>query len=447
MSVDAYRHVLALPGVLRLLGFAVLGRVPHAGASVVLTLYVVSTGRGYGAAGLVAAVSTIGTALGQPWRGRTVDRVGLRRALLPSVLVEAGAWAAIPFVSFRWLLVVAFVGGVMAVPIFTVVRQSLAVLVPVERQRTAYALDSIGTELTFMAGPAIGVLLATQWSATGAVVTVGVAIAVAGLGLMVLDPPTRSPAGDAGDEPAPGGPRDRAAPGDRVPVVPVIATARAALREPALLRDPALLAVLAATAGALAVLAGTEVSIVAHAREHGDVGLTWVVYVIWSLASLVGGLLLGASRRSVPPFLLLLGLGILTLPVGLAPGTWWLTLLVVPAGFLCAPTITATAAAVSRLVPEHRRGEAMGWYGSAMTLGIAAGVPGAGTAIDAVGPWAGFALVGGVGVGVALIGLLLIRWATDRPSSGELGAPSGVSPTCRPGRSSRTDRDDVEIDR
>ncbi|HST83564.1 MAG TPA: MFS transporter [Kineosporiaceae bacterium] len=410
MSLLAYRRVLALPGVLRLLAFAVLARVPHSGAGVVITLYVViGTGRGYAAAGLVAAMSTIGTAIGAPWRGRAVDRVGLRRALLPSVLAVATVWAAIPFLGFGALLFVAFVGGLLSVPIFTVVRQSLAALVPLPQQHTAFALDSIGTEITFMIGPALAVLLATQWSTTGTVFAVGATLALAGLGLMIFNPPTRS----------------AAQPNQR--------SESSALEggKPALLRDPALLAVLAITAGTLVVLSGTDVSIVAQVRATGDLGLTWVVFVAWSLSSLVGGLVFGAARRAVPPALLLLGLGLLTIPVGLASSAWWLAVAVLPAGFLCAPTLSATATVISRLVPEERRGEAMGWYGSAMTLGIAAGTPAAGAAIDVVGPWAGFALLGGVGVGVALIGLLLIPWGTDRPGSVDPGAPSGVSPTCR----------------
>jgi MFS family permease len=426
MSIVAYRHVLALPGVLRLLGFAVLARVPHAASTVVITLYVVlGMGRGYAAAGLVAAVSTIGVAIGGPWRGRAVDRYGLRRALLPSILVEAGTWAAIPFLGFGALLLVVFVGGLMAVPIFTVVRQSLAVLVPLPQQRTAYTLDSIGTELTFMAGPALGVLLATQWSTTGTVFTVGAALALAGTGLMVFNPPTRS-AVDPQEQslpPAEAEPAGRAEKAAAGRAEPEPAAGRA------LLRDPALLAVLAVTAVSLAVLAGTDVSIVAHVRADGQVGLAWVVFIAWSVSSLLGGLVFGATRRPVPPYLLLLGLGLLTVPVGFAPSTWWLVLAIAPAGFFCAPAISATAAAISRLVPESRRGEAMGWYGSAMTLGIAAGTPAAGTAIDLIGAWAGFALLGGVGVVVALIGLILIPWGTDRPGSVEPGAPSGVSPT------------------
>ncbi len=428
MSTVAYRDVLALPGVLRLLVFAVLARVPHAGSTVAITLYVVlGMDRGYAAAGLVAAVSTIGAGIGSPWRGRAVDRFGLRRALLPSVVAQAGIWAAIPFLGFQALLLAVFVGGLLTVPIFTVVRQSLAALVPLPQQHTAFALDSIGTELTFMAGPALAVLLATQWSTTGTVFAIGAGLSLAGLALMIFNPPTRSvgetdsaarsvPGGQPNEQSVPGAPSDQHA---------------GLSGRSAMLRDPALLAVLAITAGSLVVLAGTDVSIVAHVRANGDVGLTWVVFIVWALASLVGGLVYGAAHRAVPPSLLLLGLGLLTIPVGFAPSTGWLAAAMIPAAFLCAPAISATATAISRLVSEERRGEAMGWYGSAMTLGIAAGTPAAGTAIDAVGPWAGFALIGSVGVAVALVGLLLIPWGTDRPGSVEPGAPSGVSPTRR----------------
>jgi MFS family permease len=422
MSIAPYRSILTLPGVLRLLSFAVLARVPQAASSVVITLYVVlGMGRGYGAAGLVAAMATIGVAVGSPWRGRALDRVGLRRALLPSVLVDAGVWVAIPFLGYRELLVAAFLGGLLSVPIFTVVRQSLAVLVPLRQRRAAYALDSIGTELTFMVGPAVGVVLATQWSTTGTVIAVGISIAVAGLGLMAFNPPTRT---ESIEEPTTGAP---GAVGST--------SARSSGDTRALLFNPGMLAVLAASVGALAVLAGTDVSIVAQVRAHGEVGLTWVVFVAWSLSSMLGGVLFGAIRRAVPVNLILLGLGLLTIPIGAAPGTWWLALAILPAGFLCAPAISATATTISQLVPEERRGEAMGWYGSAMTLGMALGTPIAGLTIDHVGPWAGFAVLGGLGVAVALVGLLLIGWLTDRPGSDgqptESGAPSGVSPTRR----------------
>ena len=165
-----------------------------------LTLHVVTTlGLGYAAAGLVATAATVGMAIGAPWRGRAVDRLGLRRALVPSIVAEAVVWGSAPFVGYRLLLVVAFAGGVLGLPIFTVARQSLAALVPAEQRRTAYSLDSMGVELSFMAGPALGVVVATQLSTQIALLGVGICMVVAGLALVAFDPPTRSEAAESAE--------------------------------------------------------------------------------------------------------------------------------------------------------------------------------------------------------------------------------------------------------
>ena len=396
MSLTPYRRVLALPGVGRLLLFAVLARVPATATGVVLTLHVV-TGlhHGYAAAGVVGTAVTAGQGIGGPWRGRVVDRVGLRRSLVPSVVVATACWALAPFASFAQLVVLAMVGGVLGVPVFTVVRQSLSVLVPEEQRRTAFSLDGMGTELSFMVGPAVGVIVATQVSTGVALLGLSAATLLVGLGLMAMNPATRSAAegtapGEAGDA------------GERV--------ARAAWF------TPRLVAVLAVAAGATIVLAGTDVSVVAHLREHGAVELTGLVFVAWGAGSMIGGLVYGGVHRRVSPFLMLLVLALLTVPVGLAPGPATLLLTILPAAALCAPVIAATAEGVSRLVPEAARGEAMGWHGSALMVGSALGAPLAGWMIDTEGAWSGFAAVGAAGMLVAAAGLLATRTrSTPRP--------------------------------
>jgi MFS family permease len=393
MSLKPYRRVLAVPGVLPLLLFGVLARVPMTAAGVVLTLHVVTTlGLGYAAAGLVAASATLGMAVGSPWRGRAVDRMGLRRALLPSILAEAVVWGSAPFLPYRALLVAAFVGGVLGLPIFTVTRQSLSVLVDQAQRRTAYSLDSIGVELSFILGPTAGVLLATQVSTSAALLAVGACMVCAGVALFAFDPPTRSQA--SLDEPVAavtGGPGRGTG-------------ARSWF-------TPGMAAVLGAAAAGTVVLAGTDVGVVAHLRGQDAVQLTGVVFAAWAAGSIVGALVYGAMSRPVPPLVLLLGLAVLTIPVGLAPTPALLALAIVPAGALCAPVITATAEAVARMVPERVRGEAMGWHGSALTVGSGLGAPLAGAAIDATAPWAGFAAVGSVGLLLGACGLGLQRLA------------------------------------
>jgi MFS family permease len=388
MSLAAYHRVLALPGVRSLTLLGVLARIPHTAISMVLTLHVVlSLDRGYGDAGLVVGAVTVGAAVGAPWRGRAVDRLGLRRALVPSLVVEAMVWSTAPWLPFEALVGAVVLAGLLGLPVFTVIRLSLSVLVPEPQRRTAYALDSMAVEGSFMVGPALGVLVATHGSTTVAMMLLGGSTVVAGIALMVVNPPTRS----AAAAPAVASAREPA--GRRAGRVPVSA---------------ALLAVLGATAAATLVLAGTDVAIVAELRGHDALDLTGLIMVAWCGSSLLGGLVYGAAPRGVPPFALLLALAALTVPIGLASSPLVLALAVLPAGALCAPLISATAEAVARLVPERVRGEAMGWHGSALTAGSAAGAPVAGFAIDAVAPWAGFAVVGSAGAVLAVIGLALV---------------------------------------
>jgi MFS family permease len=401
MSLAPYRALLRVPAIRNLLLLGVFARVPMTAAGIVLVLYVQGAmGRSWLEAGLVGTATTLGAAIGSPWRGRLLDRFGLRRTIAPSILVEAVVWAALPWLPFEGVLVAALIGGLMGLPIFTVVRQSLSVVVPAAQRRSAYAIDSVGVELSFMTGPALGVLVATQLSTTVAIYGVGAAMVLSGLALVVANPATRSSQASAPATVADGELTD---PTEVVPRgAPVAATAA---ERPRRMASPALLAVLGAAAGATVVLYGTDIGVVAVLREANAIGMSALVFAFWGIGSIVGGLVYGALPRGVHPLWLLLALGLLSAPIGLASSPWLLALAILPAGLLCAPVISSTAEAVARLVPETRRGEAMGWHGSAMTLGGALGGPAAGVAVDAVGPWGGFALVGLVGALLAAAAL------------------------------------------
>ena len=428
MTLTPYRQLLSHRPVRSLLLVGVVARIPHTAAGIVLTLHVVQTlGLGYGAAGFVAAASTVGIAVGAPWRGRAIDRLGLRRALIPSVVGEAVVWTAAPFLPYEALLVSSFVGGLLSLPIFTVIRQSLSVLVDERGRRSAYAVDSIGVELSFMVGPAAGVLVATSASTGLALLLVGATTVVAGLGLMWFDPPTRS--SQVADR---SGHRAAGPPTQRVDLEKASMSSRPGTAAVGW-RSPALLAVLGAATGATLVLAGTEVTLVAALRAAGAVDVTGVVFACWGLGSILGALVYGALPRAVHPLWLLLWLAALTAPVGVASSPWLLCVLILPAGALCAPVISATAEAVARLVPEASRGVAMGWHGSALTVGIAMGAPLAGSAIDRVGPWGGSLAVGVVGLVLAGAGLVAQRaWQpsarVDAPPVGSSAPPTPAAP-------------------
>ncbi|MFC7549976.1 MFS transporter [Plantactinospora sp. GCM10030261] len=375
-ALEPYREALALPGLRPLLLVAILARVPVAATAVVMTLHVLDLGRGYFAAGLVGAAMTVGAAFGAPLLGRLVDRRGLRPMLLLTTVVEAVFWGTAPVLPYPVLLGAAFVGGLLTLPVFSVIRQSIAALVPPTQRRPAYALDSMSVELSFMVGPAAAVALATGASPTLAMYAVGGGIVLAGLALLALDPPTRGRNEET-------------------------TTVRPLPRRQWL--TPRLIGLLAGGAAGTLVIAGTDVAVVAVLRDAGQVDWTGMVLALWAAYSLVGGFTYGALSRPVPSLGLAVMLGLVTVPVGLASGQWWLLALVLlPSGALTAPTIAATADAVSRLAPASVRGEAMGLHGSAMTVGLALGAPLAGAVIDASAPAWGFAATGLLGALIAL---------------------------------------------
>jgi predicted MFS family arabinose efflux permease len=377
MRIGPYRQVLAMPGMRSLMLLAIVARVPIVAAPITLTLHVVlDLDRGYAAAGLLASVLTLASTVGGPLLGRLIDRRSLRTALLVSTVAEIIFWSMAPVLPYPVLLVAGAVLGLLTMPVFSVVRQSIAALVPAASRRPAYAIDSMAVELSFMVGPALAVLLVTQLSATVTMYLVGASIVLAGIGLYIQNPPVRT--------------------ADEEATADVKVPRRQWLK-------PAFVSLLVLTAATTAVLAATDIALVAELRASGDMSWIGLIMAAWALYSIIGGFVYGSLKRAVPTVVLVALIGLFTMPISLVSGVLLLALALIPAGALCAPSLASSADAVSRLVPAGARGEAMGLYNSALTLGLAIGAPLAGAVVDAAGPSWGFVAVGAVTMTVALL--------------------------------------------
>ncbi|QQQ76682.1 MFS transporter [Saccharothrix sp. 6-C] len=390
MNVSHYLAVLRTPRVPGFMLLMLLARVPPTAAGMTITMHVLlALDRGYGAAGLVGAVSTVGIALGSPLMGHLVDRRGLRAMLVLSMVTEGVFWFVAPLLSYEVLLVTCFVTGITVMPVMSLGRQILTALVPEDRRRTALAMDSMAVELSFMAGPALGVALTTQASSRTAMWSIGASMVLIGAILYAVNPPVRHEGETTG--------------------------ARVPRRE---WLDGRLLGVLISAGGATFVLSGVEVSVVASMRGLGLTGWTGAMVVVMCVASLAGGFLYGGLTRVPPLWALMGGMGVLAVPIGLFGWSpWWLALALVPTNFLCAPTITATGELITKHAPASARGVAMGLQSSAFTLGVALGAPVTGFVIDHSSPAWGFA-VAGVGAVVIAAGTVVLGRRTAAASVG-----------------------------
>jgi MFS family permease len=401
MGFSTYADLARNRVVRRILVLGLFVRIPMWASAVVLTLHVVGhLDRSYTEAGVLEMVYSLALAVSGPWRGRRLDQIGLRAALTPSLVVLAVCWSIAPWLGYWELVALVAVAGLFMMPSFSIVRQVLIGAVP-DTQRTAVlSIDSVVVEFSFMIGPVLGVLGAVYLPTPVALTIFQLATVLGGIVLWLDNPPL-------------GQDHDETAPKHRV-------------RE---WLSPTVLAILAISATAIVILTGEDLGTVAAMREMGHTASIGWVLALWGLGSALGGLLYGALHRHPPAGVLLVVLAASTTVVALADGRLAFTALLFVSGVFCAPTITATVDDLSRAVPAAVRGEAMGWHGSALTLGGAVGAPLVGWGIDHGGWQGGFELAGFVGLGMALVGLAIQALRRRTPAASvpeiELDLPGG----------------------
>ncbi len=384
MLSSTYRDVFRSPRIRNVILLGVLSKVPLTGFGVILTLHVVKgLGYDYGRAGIIGGATTTALALSAPWRGRLLDRVGLRRTIAPAIVVNAVGWSIAPWVGYVPLLVFAVATGLFVVPVWAIVRQALLAAAPADQRKAALSLDTSLTEVAFMIGPALGAWLAVSWDTRYALLSFALASVAGGLLIWWINPALVS--SDPSDQPA---------------------TTPAAARERHMLRHPSVLAVLVVTVAFAVLMVGTDLGLIAAMRAMDREPAIGLMMSLWALGSFVGGLVYGALHRSFSSFWLLGVLSLLTAPLALATSMPAFALLVSASGLLCGPTLIATVDVIGRLVPESRRGEAIGWHASSLTMGQGLGAPVIGFVIDHRGWPAAFVGIAAIGVLVAAVGTL-----------------------------------------
>ena len=400
----AYLALLRTPGAARFCVSGMIGRAPMSmfGLGTVL-LVAASTGR-YALAGLVSGAGSVGYAISAPQMARLADRFGQHRVLRPLIAVF-GATCLI-FVACAelkapvWvLLITGCLAGSSMPSLGSMVRARWSALLPdPEALHSAFALESVVDEMTFVIGPALVTVLATAIPPAG--VLLCMVLSVAGTLYFaaqrqtepaVRPPAVRPPAvrpGADGRRPAPPG--------------------RPRFRIPA----PGLITMAPIYFFVGAMFASIDLSTVDFAQRHGHKPLAGVILGIYALGSAIGGLWYGSrSWRSPMEWRFILTLAVTVGGVATfwaQPGLLSLAACVLIAGLTISPTIIAGYGLIERQAPGAHRTEALTWLSSSISVGVACGSAACGRIIDTAGPRWGYAFAaacGAMAVAICLVGL------------------------------------------
>jgi len=409
-GVAAYVRLLRHGPALRPFLAANLARLPMAMGPLGMLLLVEHSRGSYALAGLVTGAYAIGVAIGSPWWGRAMDRIGQRKVLVPTSLVSAALLVLLTLATVTGIPAVALVtiataAGLAYPPTNPALRAAWRVIFPDPvARRVAFALDATSVELLFVGGPLLlSALLVLTPPMVPLLVTAG-CMAIGGL----LFCRTEAAAQLSRPRPAEIG-RSRGARRDRT-----------ALTVPGVALILLVMVALSVGFGQLdASMAATATELLGGPQKLG------LLFTAIAGGSSLGGLVYGSrtwsfsEQRAVPVllggFAVFLGAIAGLLHLGIV-SLWVLMPVLFLTGLTIAPTLVMQQSLLDHVTPLHRLNEAQAFLGSANTTGAAIGTAIAGFLIDYAGIVASFSGAA-VFAGCAALTALLSRRTLSRLGS------------------------------
>lgn len=364
-----YRELFAAPGTRGFTLAGLLARIPLPMIGIGIITMLSQLRGSYALAGAVSASFVLTYALVSPQVSRWVDWRGQSRVLplataisvLGLMLLLGATWWQAP----DWIL---FAGAVLAgfMPSMSAMVRArwTAIYRGQDRLQTAYSLETVLDEVTFIAGPPLSVGLAVAVFPQAGVLAAALLL-VAGVLALLLQ---------KGSEP------------------PIQVQEQGSRPSVLRLNSVRLLALLMVAMG---VIVGTvDIVSVAFAKQMGQPGAASLVLSAYALGSCVAGLVFGGLKLNIPLHRLLLLGGLATaattLPLLLVASVAQLAGAVLLAGLFFAPTMIVAMSLVERVVPEQQLTEGMTWLLAGLNIGVAMGAAASGQMVDQGGASSGF---------------------------------------------------------
>jgi MFS family permease len=378
---DRFARVLRAPDVVRLLGAAVLARMPIGIDTLAIVLFVRAETGSFARAGLAAAAFGLGSGVTSPGQGRLIDRHGHARVMLPLAALHAASLGALVALGLSGAPTVALVAcglaaGATVPPVGFVVRPMLPRLLGDRDDLlpSAYALDGIAIEMVFISGPLLTAVVVSVASPAAALL-VACGFALAGTLVLVTSPASRA-----------------WRPVERSHERHLLGA----------LASPGVRTLVAATAPVGFALGATEVTMTAFASHHGSRAAAGALLALWAVGSAVGGLVYGARDHALEPGARWVRLAavfpVCSAPLVLASSIAVMVPLAFIAGLCLAPLLAAVNQLVGDVAPPGAVTEAFAWPITAIALGASAGSAAAGAIAQAWGSREGFIAVVAAGL-------------------------------------------------
>ena len=405
--LSAYAPLFRVPGALPFLAGTMFSRTGGAMFGVAVVVMVSERRGSFGMAGAVSAVGLAVLAVAGPVLGRLVDKHGQRRVGLPfvalSTVASGGVVACSALGAPAWTLFVLYgVSAILPEPgPMSRARWAHIYRDDPDRLHTAMAFEQVADEASFVLGPVLAVIVATQWFPEAGLVLATLLFAL-GCVLFLSARATEPPVVPHGDRP--GG---------------------------LAIRRPGLLVVAGALVMTGVIFGANEVIAIAFADEFGNTTFSSVVLGGFALGSTIAGIVFGTRIfRSTLTRRLAVAAGamfVLEVPALFAGGLWPLAVIMVVAGSATAPMLITSLSLAQKLVPRALVTEGMAVAVTGILIGISAGSAVAGWAIEAWGAQRAYA----VPVAAGALALLVILARVRRLEGAELagtGIPAPPAP-------------------
>lgn len=345
----------AAPEALGVLVSQLFARFPFGMLSLAFVIHIQAITGSYAIAGIALGAETIGASVSGPLLARYMAKFGIRKVIALSTSVTVASLIALALVPAQPMLLVslAFLVGLSSPPIQPAARSIYPQVTPKNLLASLYSLDATAQEIIWVLGPLVATLVAASFGHVVMLITVAL-IQVAGTLWFLANqavgkakiPKTNSRLGKA-------------------------------------LKNPKVLAVTVLGLLFVGSFAGVEVGSVALF----DKAVAGVMFAIFSLGSIAGGLVLAPRFRGKHALTIFLSITVVGYAAILIYPTSaiWVGCCLFAAGLGVAPTLGILSLMIATGTSGSETVEAYGWTTTGQLVGFSAGSALAGIAIDTVG--------------------------------------------------------------